>query len=196
MSEETPLEEELRYHQLAELLRCAAEAVTTARCLLEQTRYAISPFALDAFAATAPLESFSTFLKRQQEAAGAAPPAGLPPAIPPRPSGAWQDVLWHGHVPERICECLPPVGLACARVLLRLMEEPGRSVPVRELGAAAGTRSSSTSVVKVYVCRLRSALARQGISPAVIETVSRSYRLRPDGLVSLSQLLAARRPAA
>ena len=81
------------------------------------------------------------------------------------------------------------VGHVGAGVLMRLMCSPGEFVPVEDLAYAAGVRSSSNRVIKVYICRLRNALAQQGLPAEAIETGRRSYRLQEDGAAELMKAL-------
>lgn len=77
------------------------------------------------------------------------------------------------------------VGHVGAGVLVRLLCAPGDFVSGDDLARAAGVRSSSSRVVKVYICRLRTALSEIGLSPTSIETGRRSYRLHEDAATAI-----------
>ena len=143
--------EELRFRRAADLLRQAAEAISAAKLLLEKGGRA----------------DFSATLLAWESAAKEQGVAKV------RRAAAGHDVLV-----ERLHLKLGLIGPACARLFLRLIEEPDQLVPVAELARAAGIRSASNRVIKVYICRLRQALAARNIPATAIETGLRGYSLR------------------
>lgn len=143
--------EELRFRRAADLLRQAAEAIGAATRLLEKGGRA----------------DFSETLMAWEGVAGEQGAASV------RRAAAGHDALV-----ERLHLRLGLIGPACARVFLRLIEEPDEFIPLAELARAAGIRSASNRVIKVYICRLRQALAARNIPAAAIETGLRGYSLR------------------
>lgn len=70
------------------------------------------------------------------------------------------------------------IGHVGAGVLMRLLSAPGQFVSREDLAESAGVRSRSNRVIKVYICRLRSALAEAGLPASAIETGRLAYRLK------------------
>ena len=159
--------EELRFHRAADLLRQAAEAISAAKLLLEKGGRADFSATLLAWEAAAKEQGA---MKVRRAAAG------------------------HDALVERLHLKLGLIGPACARVFLRLIEEPDQLVPIAELARAAGIRSASNRVIKVYICRLRRALAARHIPGTAIETGPRGYSLRSALCPGLRDLLMDERP--
>lgn len=154
--------EELRFRRAADLLRQAAEAIAAATRLLEKGGRA----------------DFSETLVAWEAAGEAQGPASF------RRAAAGHDALV-----ERLHLRLGLIGPACARVFLRLIEEPDQFISLAELARAAGIRSASNRVIKVYICRLRQALAVRNIPAAAIETGLRGYSLRSALCPGIGELL-------
>ncbi len=154
--------EELRFHRAADLLRQAAEAISAAKLLLEKGGRADFSATLLAWEAAAKEQGA---MKVRRAAAG------------------------HDALVERLHLKLGLIGPACARVFLRLVEEPDHLVPIAELARAAGIRSASNRVIKVYICRLRQALAVRHIPGSAIETGTKGYSLRSGLFPGLRDLL-------
>ena len=96
---------------------------------------------------------------------------------------------WDSVVRGRIRERFSAVGQVGAGVFLRLLRTPGAFVSVDDLAEAAGVRANSNRVIKVYVCRLRQALAEHGLPNGAIETGRRSYSLQSDVVPRITTLL-------
>jgi hypothetical protein len=96
---------------------------------------------------------------------------------------------WERGARSRVRERFASIGHVGAGVFLRLLRSPGEFVTQEELMRAAGVRSGSRRVIKVYICRLRHALAKHDMSPDAIETGWRSYRLHADAVPGLLRLL-------
>ena len=96
---------------------------------------------------------------------------------------------WDSVVRSRIRERFSAVGQVGAGVFLRLLRTPGTFVSVDDLAEAAGVRANSNRVIKVYVCRLRQALAEHGLPSGSIETGRRSYALQSDIVSRITTLL-------
>lgn len=96
---------------------------------------------------------------------------------------------WDSVVRSRIRERFSAVGQVGAGVFLRLLRTPGAFVSVEDLALAAGVRANSNRVIKVYVCRLRQALALHGLPNGSIETGRRSYSLQSDVVPRITALL-------
>ena len=96
---------------------------------------------------------------------------------------------WDSVVRGRIRERFSAVGQVGAGVFLRLLRTPGAFVSVDDLAEAAGVRANSNRVIKVYVCRLRQALAEHGLPNGAIETGRRSYSLQSDVVSRITTLL-------
>lgn len=143
--------EELRFRRAADLLQQAAEAISAARVLLEKGGRADFSATLMAWEAAAKGQGVTNV---RRVAAG------------------------HDELVERLHLRLGLIGPACARVFLRLIEEPDELVTIGELARAAGIRSASNRVIKVYICRLRQALATRNIPGAAIETGPGGYSIR------------------
>lgn len=159
--------EELRFRRAADLLRQAAEAIGAAKHLLEKGGRADFSETLTAWEAAA----------KDQGAASV------------RRAAAGHDALV-----ERLHLRLGLIGHACARVFLRLVEEPDQLVPLAELAQAAGIRSASNRVIKVYICRLRQALVARQIPAAAIETGLRGYSLRSALCPGMRDILLGNKP--
>jgi len=84
------------------------------------------------------------------------------------------------------------IGHVGAGVLIRLLCTPGEFVSCDDLARSAGVRSASNRVVKVYICRLRSALGKFGLPSETIETGRRSYRLQNAAVPRIMASLAER----
>jgi DNA-binding winged helix-turn-helix (wHTH) protein len=97
---------------------------------------------------------------------------------------------WEVVTRTLIRDRLGSVGHVGAGVLMRLLCAPGEFVSGDDLARAAGVRSSSNRVVKVYICRLRVALTEFGLPPATIETGRRSYRLQAEAVRIILDSLA------
>ena len=154
--------EELRFRRAADLLQQAAEAISAARALLEKGGQRNFSATLMAWEAAAK-DQGGTKLRRA--AAG------------------------HDALVERIHLRLGLIGPACARVFLRMIEEPDQLVSLGELARAAGIRSASNRVIKVYIFRLRQALVARNIPGAAIETVPGGYSIRAALFPGLRALL-------
>ena len=172
---------ELRRHQAAALLRHAAESIVAARRLLEPEPGSPEPLSADAIAGAASLAC----LAEAVEGCAAS-----------RPS---VDLLCGTAVPAQLVEqlnrWLPTVGPAGVRILLRLMAAPDQLVDVGDLALAAGIKSNSTRVIKVYICRLRNALAAKGIPTSAIQTGRQSYGLQAATFPALGEILEIVREA-
>ena len=153
--------EELRFRRAADLLQQAAEAISAARALLEKGGQRDFSATLMAWEAAAKEEG-GTKVRR---AAG------------------------HDALVERIHLRLGLIGPACARVFLRMIEEPDQLVSIGELARAAGIRSASNRVIKVYIFRLRQALVARNIPSAAIETAPGGYSVRAALFPGLRALL-------
>ena len=154
--------EELRFRRAADLLQQAAEAISAARALLEKGGQRDFSATLMAWEAAAKEQGSA---KVRRAAAG------------------------HDALVERIHLQLGLIGPACARVFLRLIEEPDQLVTIGELVRAAGIRSASNRVIKVYIFRLRQALVARNIPGAAIETGSGGYSIRAALFPDLRALL-------
>lgn len=99
-------------------------------------------------------------------------------------TGNWEELM-RMHVRERFAM----IGNVGAGVFLRLLRSPGDFVSQTELARAAGVRSGSLRVIKVYICALRKGLASYGLPPRLIETGRRSYRLNAEAVPAVVELL-------
>lgn len=136
-------------------------------------------------------------LLRAEDRAPAPRITSAPPAQPPLNIGAGDMIFadhfgtldWDYVVRSRIRERFSAVGQVGAGVFLRLLRSPGTFVSVDDLAEAAGVKANSNRVVKVYVCRLRQALAEHGLPNGAIETGRRSYSLQSDIVPHITTLL-------
>lgn len=96
---------------------------------------------------------------------------------------------WDSGARSRIREEFSAVGQVGAGVFLKLLRTPGAFVSIEDLALAAGVKANSNRVIKVYICRLRQALAQHGLPSASIETGRRSYRLQLDVAPRITALL-------
>ncbi|HWJ69177.1 MAG TPA: helix-turn-helix domain-containing protein [Sphingobium sp.] len=119
-------------------------------------------------------KALSALLERKMAVSGKA--AALPP-------------IWDEIVRLRIRERFPSLGQVGAGVLLRLLMSAGEFVSQDELAHAAGVKSGSRRVIKVYICRLRNGFADHNLPFDLIQTGRRSYGLRAEGLPDLLRLL-------
>jgi DNA-binding response OmpR family regulator len=87
---------------------------------------------------------------------------------------------YRGTIDRTSLPCIKQTGKKGARILMRLLEDPGRFVSHQALAEAAQLRSQTSSAIKVYVCQIRKSLEEYGYSPKIIETGRGAYRIRPD----------------
>jgi hypothetical protein len=165
----------------AALLHQAAQHIEAARLLLERGYDRLPPEASEALATAARLGELLPgllnsphFLESgQQSQSSQSGPHWAPP----------------GELVEQVNERFGLSGVACARVLLYLIEHRDRMVSISELAAAVGLRARSTGVIKVYVCRLRKAFVEHGFSSAAFETGPGSYSFRSALHPAISDLI-------
>lgn len=134
-------------------------------------------------------------LLRDEEVARV-PPAPSAPSPENAPMMMGGDLVYAenlGHLDwdsvVRIRERFSAVGQVGAGVFLRLLRTPGAFVSVEDLALAAGVKANSNRVIKVYVCRLRQALAQHGLPNGSIETGRRSYSLQSELVPRITALL-------
>lgn len=80
------------------------------------------------------------------------------------------------YLDRRIRQKLPDLGRSEASLLILLLEQPGVFVSKRAIHVALKTRSSSASVVKVYISKIRKSLYAIGLTNS-IETGKMSYKI-------------------
>jgi len=178
------------FHLAMDLLHQAAQMIEAARLLLEARNFpapegaratASAAMRLDDVAATFQRSDRGRMNERRD------PDPLLPIAIL---LGGERELVPVSALVKLVNVRLRLAGTACARILLRLMAQPGQMVSIEKLTRAAGIKSSSSKVIKVYICRLRGAFDAKGIAGSAIETGSRSYGLRAGMLPVLLLLLA------
>jgi hypothetical protein len=91
---------------------------------------------------------------------------------------------------QRVQACLPHLGRSESRVLLCLLQNSGQFVSRSVLQVVVESKTPMTNIIKVYVSRLRKALAELGLDDA-IETGTAGYRLREDRAANLIEALSA-----
>jgi len=96
---------------------------------------------------------------------------------------------WRDLVKARIHHRIHRAGRAGAAILLRMIEEPDVFIDQKDLARSAGVASKSPHVVKVYICHLRNGLEEQGLAADMIETGTRSYRLRSDAIPQIMEMV-------
>lgn len=96
---------------------------------------------------------------------------------------------WEEIVRMRIRERFYALGNVGAGVFLRLLRTPGEFVSQAELAQAAGVRSASLRVIKVYICQLRAGLTHHGLKSDMIQTGRHSYRLKADAVPDIVKVL-------
>jgi hypothetical protein len=82
------------------------------------------------------------------------------------------------HLSGVIRDALPELGPSECAVLLCLMEHAGQFVANHALQTAARSRTPSKNIIKVYISRIRTSLARYELS-AAIQTGQSAYRIEP-----------------
>ncbi len=90
---------------------------------------------------------------------------------------------------QRVQACLPQLGRSESRVLLCLLQNSGQFVSKSVLQVVVESKTPMTNIIKVYISRLRKALAELGLDDA-IETGPAGYRLREDRSTSLIEALS------
>ncbi|MCW2411429.1 MULTISPECIES: helix-turn-helix domain-containing protein [unclassified Sphingobium] len=150
---------QVRRHRAARLIQEAADRIEAARHLLEMEQ-------------------------NEAEGAGARPFA----------SGVALQVglLSHANEPMAVAHLNAALGLRghiCARLLLRLIAEPDRLIPLDELALLLDRGAMSRAAVKVHISTLRAALRGKGLAGSAIETGRRSYAFRAAMLPALSNIL-------
>ncbi|MBN8829112.1 MAG: helix-turn-helix domain-containing protein [Sphingomonadales bacterium] len=96
---------------------------------------------------------------------------------------------WERSARTYIRKRFASIGHVGAGVFLRLLRTPGEFVSQDELMRAAGVKSGSRRVIKVYICRLRCALAKHDLPAESIETGWRSYRVHSDAVPGILRWL-------
>lgn len=81
------------------------------------------------------------------------------------------------HLRERLTGYFNIEGWGAAGVLACLLRYPGQYISHVNLARSAGVQSTSSGVIRVYICQLRSTLEGNGLSGETIETGRRSYRI-------------------
>ncbi|WP_242130238.1 helix-turn-helix domain-containing protein [Sphingobium sp. Sx8-8] len=84
-------------------------------------------------------------------------------------------------------------GWVAAGVLTSLLRHPGQFISHTGLAKAAGVQSRNVGVIRVYVCRLRSALEERGLAGESIETGRQSYRIVRSAAFEIMNALATDR---
>lgn len=98
---------------------------------------------------------------------------------------------WRDLIKARIHHRIHRAGRAGAAILLRMIEEPDVFVDQKDLASSAGVASKSPNVIKVYICHLRNGLEDHGLPSDIIETGTRSYRLRADAIPQIMELVTS-----
>ena len=83
---------------------------------------------------------------------------------------------------------LDQISPACARVLLALLEQPGKFLYHAELAQATGSHKQDGASLKVHIHNLRKALANHGLQ-TVIVTGRHSYAMRAEYADRIKDLL-------
>ncbi|MCW2362515.1 MULTISPECIES: helix-turn-helix domain-containing protein [Sphingobium] len=103
-------------------------------------------------------------------------------------------LLSHANEPMAVAHlnaALALRGHICARLLLRLIAEPDRLIPLDELALLLDRGAMSRAAIKVHISTLRAALSEKGLAGSAIETGRRSYAFRAAMLPALSNILEA-----
>lgn len=169
-------------HQIKQLVRVAADALTLAQTLLadriEQEKTAARqrrkrPLEVQASEdVLANIRNIATAFEEQL-------------THPDRKfSECWRDL-----VKTRIHHRIHRAGRPGAAILLRMIEKPDVFVDQKVLASSAGVASKSPNVIKVYVCHLRNGLEDHGLPADLIETGTRSYRLRAHAIPKIMELV-------
>jgi len=179
-----------RSERVERLFMLVAEAAITLNNVLEEMARAnaAEPAQPDVLAPWPPSEPPPVLLERREE---------LDPGMTVVAAFAKENVRWGTGIStsweelarRRIRERFTSLGNVGAGVFLRLLATPGMFVSRNELAIAAGVKSESGGVIKVYICRLREALADHGLSSDFIETGRRSYRLQEEAVPGILRLL-------
>lgn len=81
------------------------------------------------------------------------------------------------HLRERLIHYFDIDGWVAAGVFACLLRHPGQYIAHDSMAKAVGVQSTSSRVIRVYVCQLRASIEARGMSGDSIETGRGSYRI-------------------